>query len=598
MRIKALIVAPYQGLAELTTTLKDELRDFDISIVSGDLSEALSYLDQIQSEDYEVLISRGGTARLLREHSSIPVIDIQVSGFDLLRILMLVKDYQSKMIMVGFPNVIEGFVSVSGLLDVHIPYTSIHSEDEVDEVVRKAKTDGIKFIVGDTITVKRANEYGIQGVLITSGRESVLEAFAQARQIYKLSARYKRKERNYEALLDTMSSGYAIIDQRNNIHYANPSFYQLFHLPEDVDQLNTPYPQLQYLINNLNLGIALDHLITVNSYQTLIAAGGDIEGVDDQISLIPHEHNKKLHYLKVISREAVQSEITVRYMDKQDESLPQWMITGEELFDAGQSDYSYPLAIYGERGVGKRMMAMKLLSAGQRSEFFECVEVRIEQPSQKSMEALITLITTSKLAITIFGAEKLPLLDQQRMLVAIQQYSYPVIFLFERSPADLRKEHKIDSKLYESIKHQIVRIPSLGDRLQQLDEFIRSFLIMSNERYGKQIVGLRPTVREALHAHPWKGNLLELKEVIDQFVMHTDGEFVKEDAIALLLHEKVIHLSYGDTSRSHYQLDLNKTLEEIEVDLIRIVLEQEGFNQSVAAKRLGINRSTLWRKIK
>ena len=46
------------------------------------------------------------------------------------------------------------------------------------------------------------------------------------------------------------------------------------------------------------------------------------------------------------------------------------------------------------------------------------------------------------------------------------------------------------------------------------------------------------------------------------------------------------------------QFSANETLKEIERKLIEQVLEEEDFNQTKAAKRLGINRATLWRKLK
>lgn len=47
-----------------------------------------------------------------------------------------------------------------------------------------------------------------------------------------------------------------------------------------------------------------------------------------------------------------------------------------------------------------------------------------------------------------------------------------------------------------------------------------------------------------------------------------------------------------------YNIDLNNTLDEIVSDIIYIVLKEENYNQSRASKRLGISRSTLWRKLK
>lgn len=45
-------------------------------------------------------------------------------------------------------------------------------------------------------------------------------------------------------------------------------------------------------------------------------------------------------------------------------------------------------------------------------------------------------------------------------------------------------------------------------------------------------------------------------------------------------------------------LDLSKTLDEMESEIIQRVLKEEGFNQSKTAKRLNVNRTTIWRKLK
>jgi propionate catabolism operon transcriptional regulator len=122
---------------------------------------------------------------------------------------------------------------------------------------------------------------------------------------------------------------------------------------------------------------------------------------------------------------------------------------------------------------------------------------------------------------------------------------------------------------------------------------------MYNERYGKQIVGLRPEVMQALRAHPWRGNLFELKDTIERFVKQSDGEYVEMEVLPLP-EQAGWEAGPGQEAGNEQKtgIDLNKTLVEIEKDVIRLVLERENNNQSSAAKRLGINRSTLWRKIK
>ncbi len=85
--------------------------------------------------------------------------------------------------------------------------------------------------------------------------------------------------------------------------------------------------------------------------------------------------------------------------------------------------------------------------------------------------------------------------------------------------------------------------------------------------------------------------------MISQFVKHTDGSYISGEVLPYLIETqgRANRIAKSDALQS---LNLNQTLDDIESDIIRIVLEEENNNQSNAAKRLGINRSTLWRKLK
>lgn len=588
MKIKTLVVAPYPGLVELTSGLQAELKDFDIRIVQGDLSEVLPLLNRIHQEGYDLIISRGGTARLLRQHSYLPVIEIQVSGFDMMRILMVIKGYQSKVKMIGFPNIIEGFVSVSSLMGVEIPCTAVQHESEVDGVLRLAKAEGVAIIIGDSITVRKAAEYGMQGVLITSGRESVLEAFAHAKQIYRVSERYKKQKQAYETLLNKMEIGYAIVDADGMVQFANETFRSGFELLDDQSSLFQEYPDFKRYIEDLDRGIELKLLMKSGPEREYALYGG----------LISDSQPKRIYYLKVMAADRMEDGITMSYTGKMDNSFPQLILTD----NAGEEPNGELLrvAVYGERGVGKRLYAMKRWGSNPYGGG-DMLELDIARCDEASLRMLTTLIETGRKdqMIYIRGVENLSMKDQKGITPVLLQSPSQIIFSFERNPADLKAENALNGKLYESFQERIVFLPPLNESLDKLDEYIRTFLIMYNERYGKQIVGLRQEVMDALYVHPWHGNLFELKEMIGNFVKHSDGEYIGKDVLHLMQQDD------GDppnepAGRGGFSgmVDLNKTLEEIERDVIQAVLERENMNLTAAAKRLGINRSTLWRKIK
>src|SRR5699024_4119419 len=99
--IKVLVIVPYEGLLEMMKEVSQEVEDIELQVELGNLSEGVAIAKNAENEGYHVIVSRGGTASMIQEAVSIPVIDIQVSGYDVLRILTLVKGFSGKAAIVG-----------------------------------------------------------------------------------------------------------------------------------------------------------------------------------------------------------------------------------------------------------------------------------------------------------------------------------------------------------------------------------------------------------------------------------------------------------------------------------------------------------------
>lgn len=585
MKIKTLVIAPYPGLAELTTSLQGELSDFEITVEQGDLSEVFPLLGRMDINEYDLIMSRGGTARLLKSHTHLPVIEIPISGFDMLRILTLLVGYHTKIEMIGFPNVIEGFVSISSLINMDLSYTLIDHEDEVDEVLRRAKSQGVKVVVGDTITVKKAAEYGMQGVLITSGRESMLEAFHQAKRIYNIQRHYALKSKAYEQLFNTMDTGYIVLDGDENVRFANDAFRSLMNVQEtSVEQLQQRSSLFRRLIKDLDLLIILDEQMALYDGEKHIAIVGG-----RMASSIPEE---ELYYLKIQPDSKPDREITMSYANHTRPELPQ-LIAASIEFQGTKSQAGSAMAVYGEKGVGKRQFALNLIR-GDNLGTSSAMEIHIAKTPTHSFARLTAFLSTVyDRTLYVSGVEQLTRQQQSELASIVKHSDCQFIFSFLDNPMEMKQDKALHARLVELFGHAIVYIPPLRERLDQMNEYIRTFLITFNEKYGKQIVGLRPKVMEALLAHPWHENLLELKEVTEYFVKHAEGEYIEEDVIAFL-QEQMSRRKHAEVTG----IDLSKTMAEIEKEIIELVLREENFNQTKAAKRLGMNRSTLWRKLK
>ncbi|MGE4413103.1 MAG: PrpR N-terminal domain-containing protein, partial [Candidatus Caldatribacteriota bacterium] len=102
MKYNVGLIAPYRELADL---FAEVCREFNkkITIKIGDLEEGVKQAKELEKQGVEVIISRGGTAIALeQEFSDIPVVRIQISGFDIIRAIHKIKKETNKIAIIGF----------------------------------------------------------------------------------------------------------------------------------------------------------------------------------------------------------------------------------------------------------------------------------------------------------------------------------------------------------------------------------------------------------------------------------------------------------------------------------------------------------------
>ena len=76
--MKVMAIAPYEGLKELMIQLAGG-EDFEFEAASGDLEKGVELAKQAEANGTDLIISRGGTAELIQQEVSIPVVDIELS---------------------------------------------------------------------------------------------------------------------------------------------------------------------------------------------------------------------------------------------------------------------------------------------------------------------------------------------------------------------------------------------------------------------------------------------------------------------------------------------------------------------------------------
>jgi len=136
-----------------------------------------------------------------------------------------------------------------------------------------------------------------------------------------------------------------------------------------------------------------------------------------------------------------------------------------------------------------------------------------------------------------------------------------------------------------------IEMPPLRARPSDIPTLATHFLHAASARAGRPVEGFTPAAVDALLTHAWPGNVRELQHAVERGVFLGRGPLVE----AADLPAAVLGGGAGDARAA---APLKRALAEPERQLIVAALERAGWRRDVAAKALGINRTTLYKKLK
>jgi DNA-binding NtrC family response regulator len=134
-----------------------------------------------------------------------------------------------------------------------------------------------------------------------------------------------------------------------------------------------------------------------------------------------------------------------------------------------------------------------------------------------------------------------------------------------------------------------LHIPPLSQRRDDIPLLVQHFLQKCTARMNKKVTTVAPAAMAVLTAYAFPGNVRELENIIERGAAVTAGDSIDVEHLPAALRRD------DGTKTRDGRLP---TLEEQEMDYIQRVLREVDGNQSAAAQVLGINRSSLWRKLK
>ncbi len=277
--------------------------------------------------------------------------------------------------------------------------------------------------------------------------------------------------------------------------------------------------------------------------------------------------------------------------------------------------------LLGETGAGKEMLAHAIHAASARAlkpfigvnlaavpetlleaEFFGVAPGAYTGADRKGRDGKFRIADGGTLFLDEIG--DMPLSLQAKLLRVLQEREIEplgsnrvtevdvrVIAATSRDLSALVEDGRFRQDLYYRLNVLPIRLPALRERLSDLEALCESLLESIAQRTGMPQREMTQSAIDALTGHEWRGNVRELRNVLEQATMHTDNiRLTAEDFVTALPQAR------RDSPRPALR-PLPQLVTELEHNSIRSALEATRGNKVSAARLLGISRATLYEKL-
>lgn len=272
--------------------------------------------------------------------------------------------------------------------------------------------------------------------------------------------------------------------------------------------------------------------------------------------------------------------------------------TGKEVFARAIHEYS------GKKGLFVPVNCSAIPSELLESELFGYEGGAFSGANKKGKIGLFELANNGTIFLDEIG--EMPLFMQAKLLRVLQEKEIRrvggtksikidtrVISATNKDLKKLIKEGKFREDLYYRLNVVEIKLPPLRERKEDIVLLIDYFIEGICERNSLKLPKIDKEVYSILENYEWKGNIRELKNIVEYLIIFSKDGHISKDIIP---NHIVLKNEYY-RQKEEYLLDLNEAIKRLEIELIKKALKISNSNKAEAAKLLNIPRSTLYYKI-
>jgi PAS domain S-box-containing protein len=628
-----LLIAPYEEMYQSALRIAEDSKYRRIEVVCGNLDDGLALAVNAVESHVRVVISRGGTYRLIKEANiGIPVVEIRFSPFDIIESLAMAVEKRRPLAIIGYSNIINRFDEkfLKKIIKTRLTIKNIADGDDVKHLVSSCAARGFTLFLGDTIVKKVCDEAGYECYLHRSGNSAIEAAMDEALRINAALKQEVELTRRLRAVIDFVHDGIIAVDGNGRIILFNAIAQELLGVKREKI-LGEPVAAL----GNLPFirGMKQGEQIVDQPFKTgtlLLSA-----------SIIPvameHDFFGSVIVIRDIRKlQDWEQKLRVALADKGfiarhtfDSIIHKSSVMAHCISIAKKfSRYSASVLIEGESGVGKELFAQSIHNESPfrqgpfvavncavlpksliESELFGYAEGAFTGSRKGGKAGYFELAHKGTLFLDEIG--ELPLEVQAQLLRVIQEKQVMRLGDTKILPVEVRLICAANNNLVDMARRALFRkdllfrintlalfIPSLANRREDIPVLADHFLTEFCGTYNKNINGFTPKAAAWLKECQYEGNVRELRNMVERAVIICQGNMIRVPDLQSGLRAEDDFP--GDTRSGPDGVPAAPvvvTLDDAEKKHIHRVLADNEYSMTRAAAALQISRSTLWRKI-
>ncbi|MEE4254307.1 MAG: sigma 54-interacting transcriptional regulator [Desulfuromusa sp.] len=610
-------VLPDSSLIE-QTRLAFQNNHSDIRIEVGLMEEGVKQAGKLAEDGYEVFISRGRTAHLIKKgNPEWSVVEIPFTVLDVFQTIEKAKLYGKSIGVIAFAPMIAGLDYFGTMMGTSIRFYPLINENQVEPMVLEAIKDNVDIIVGGAITCRVANQHKIPFAVIENSPESMRQAAQEAKNISLAKQKEQAKGNLFRVVLDYAYDGIISVDARGAITIFNPVAERVTQIAASKaigQNIQDIWPdfELQKVLRTNREDLA--QLLNINNEQVVcnkvpICVNNKVVGV-----VINFQDVTKLQRMEAKVRRRLFStgHVANMYFDDIIGTSVQIQKSVSLARDFAQTDSA--ILILGETGTGKEVFAQSIHNGSHRrrgpfvalncaalpeqileSELFGYVGGAFTGANQKGKAGLFEVAHGGTLFLDEIG-EMTPM-TQGKLLRVLQEKQVMRLGSDSLTPVDVRivaatnrplkqlvEQKKFRADLYYRLDVLQLRLYPLRDRSEDVIALAQFFLNKHAVKMNRKLK-FTPNALKELTRHTWSGNIRELQNVVERILATLKGAKIDTAIIQSHLEDRL-------------ESDINLQLRNAEMEDIRQAMVLSRGKQAEAAKILGVSRSTLWRRLK